>query len=331
MFTDRVVLQIFAGDGGAGVVAWCREKYRPDGGPYGGNGGKGGSIYIEVDESLYGLDHYRHQKIYRAPNGNPGASNDCTGRDGEPLILKVPPGTLLKNSITHEVLYDFTKHKESFCVCKGGAGGKGNSYFKTSVNRSPAYATPGKEGENATIELELKLIADIGLVGFPNAGKSTLLSLVTTAKAKIGNYPFTTLTPNLGNVVNDELDKIVIADIPGIIKDAHKNRGLGFAFLRHIERTSALLFILDASGFEGRDPGEDLQVLMNELIAYEGSLLKKPFFIVLNKVDHPGADEIVANFKKNYAYNPEHLFEISALTGQGVTALVDFLKRKLIK
>ena len=326
MFTDRVILQVFAGNGGPGIVAWRREKYQPDGGPYGGNGGRGGAIYIEVDESLYGLDHYRHQKLYRAQNGSPGGSNDCTGKDGEDLILKVPPGTVLKDVSSREVLYDFTKHKEVFCVCKGGAGGKGNSYFKNSINRAPTHATPGKDGEEAVIELELKFIADVGLVGFPNAGKSTLLSSITTAKAKIGNYPFTTLTPNLGS-----LEQLVIADIPGIIKDAHKNRGLGFAFLRHIERTSALLFILDASGFEGRDPGEDLQVLMHELMEYDAKLLSKPFFIALNKVDHPGAEEIVSNFRKKYAYAPEQLFEISALTGQGVTALMERLKRKLIK
>lgn len=332
MFTDRVILQVFAGNGGAGAVAWCREKYRPDGGPYGGNGGTGGSIYIEVDESYFGLDHFRHQKIFRAQNGDPGGSNDRTGKNGEDLILKVPQGTLLKDSTTNKVIYDFTKHKESFCLCKGGVGGKGNSYFKSSINRSPAYATPGKEGESAVVELELKLIADIGLVGFPNAGKSTLLSLATTAKAKIGNYPFTTLTPNLGSVADEHhAGKIVIADIPGIIKDAHKNRGLGFAFLRHIERTSALLFILDASGFEGRNPEEDLQILMHELMAYDASLLNKPFFIALNKVDHPGSEEIVANFKKNYAYDLDNLFEISALTGQGVAFLIERLKRKLIK
>ena len=329
MFTDKISLKVFAGKGGPGVVAWRREKYLPDGGPYGGNGGKGGSIYIEVDESYYSLDHYRNKKVIRAKNGGSGSSNNCTGKNGPDHILKVPPGTLLKDRETGKILYDFTKHNEKFCVCKGGVGGKGNSHFKSAVNRAPTYATPGKEGEEAAIELELKLIADVGLVGFPNAGKSTLLSHATAAKAKSGSYPFTTLRPNLGSIADQQENKLVIADIPGIIKDAHKNRGLGFAFLRHIERTRALLFMLDASGFEGRDPEEDLQVLMNELLEYDATLLNKPFFIALNKVDDPGSEEIVASFKKNYAYDPENLFEISALTGQGVADLIEHLKHKL--
>nr|MCH9703351.1 GTPase ObgE [Chlamydiota bacterium] len=245
MFTDRIRLKLIAGRGGNGVVAWRREKYLPKGGPYGGNGGPGGSITIEACEQTASLDAFRYQRIIKGENGGSGGSNNRQGKRGKERVIKVPPGTLIKDADSGAVLFDFTKAGERFMICEGGKGGLGNTFFRRSTNRAPNFCTPGKEGQERAVELELKSIADVGLVGFPNAGKSTLIGQLTRSKAKIGAYPFTTLKPNLGVLEYDYDKRITFADIPGIIEGAHENRGLGLEFLRHIERTRLLLFVID--------------------------------------------------------------------------------------
>ena len=254
MFIDRVTIELAAGKGGNGVVAWRREKYIPKGGPCGGNGGKGGSIILQADTQVFSLDWFRNRRILKAENGQAGGSNNRQGKNGKDLVLKVPCGTLVKDMTTGEILHDFTADKEEFVLCRGGKGGKGNDCFKSPTNQAPNYCTEGTEGGQVKVELELKLIADVGLVGFPNAGKSTLISALADVKVKIAPYPFTTLQPNLGFIQCEDYSRIYIADIPGIIEGAHQNRGLGFEFLRHIERTRLLLFVLDASGIDGRNP-----------------------------------------------------------------------------
>jgi GTP-binding protein len=323
MFTDRVSLQLKAGKGGNGVVAWRREKYIPKGGPCGGDGGKGGSLILEADNQILSLEAYRNQKILSAENGGQGGSNNRSGRNGKDLILKVPCGTLVKDAKTGVVLYDLTKDKERYCICVGGKGGRGNSYFKTSTNRAPIQFTYGKLGEIREVELELKLIADVGLVGFPNAGKSTLMSQLTQVAVKIAPYPFTTLRPSLGYFFGEGEERILLADIPGIIEGAHLNKGLGLEFLRHIERTELLIFLLDASGMEGRKPEEDLAILREELKSYNADLLKKPFFIALNKIDIEDSHKIVSQFYSTHLLEePSSIFEISAQTGTGLEQLI---------
>jgi len=326
MFIDRVTIDLIAGKGGNGVVAWRREKYIPKGGPCGGNGGKGGSVILEADAQVYSLDGFRNRRILKAENGAAGGSNNRQGRSGVDLILKVPCGTLVKDAATGEVLYDLTEDKQRWIICKGGRGGRGNDSFKSPTNRAPNKCTEGSEGESIQVELELKLIADVGLVGFPNAGKSTLISALADVKVKIAPYPFTTLHPNIGFIQNEDYSRIFIADIPGIIEGAHNNRGLGFEFLRHIERTKLLIFILDASGIDGRNPTDDFKVLRKELKKYNPELLERPYIIALNKID---ADEAAANIKHFYKTLPKEkqkTFEISALQEEGLPMLLESIK-----
>lgn len=321
MFIDRVVLDLFAGKGGNGVVAWTREKFIPKGGPCGGNGGKGGSVTLVADSQVYSLEWYRNRRILKAENGQPGASNSRQGRNGKSLLLKVPCGTLVKNLTTGEILHDFTKDKEEWVICKGGKGGRGNETFKTPTHQAPNVCTEGVEGETIQVELELKLIADVGLVGFPNAGKSTLISALAHVRVKIAAYPFTTLQPNIGFIKREDLTRIYIADIPGIIEGAHSNRGLGFEFLRHIERTKLLLFVLDASGIDGRNPTDDFRVLQSELSSYNREMLERPYFVVLNKIDAEEAEENILQFHKEFPLDPSRVFEISAILGSGLQEL----------
>lgn len=321
MFVDRVILNLLAGNGGNGVIAWRKEKYIPKGGPCGGCGGRGGSIILESDNQVFSLEWFRNRRILRADNGNVGASSNRTGRNGKDLILKVPCGTLVKNSKTGEILYDFTNDKDRWVICKGGRGGRGNESFKTPTNRAPNICTEGKEGESAEVELELKLIADVGLVGFPNAGKSTLISVLADVEVKIAAYPFTTLRPNLGFIQREDYTRVFIADIPGIIEGAHQNRGLGFEFLRHIERTKLLLFVLDASGIDGRNPSDDFSVLLNEIKAYNPEMLERPYLVVLNKIDAEAAAENCSLFKENFNLDPSIVFEVSALEHIGLDRL----------
>lgn len=329
MFTDQVTLELIAGKGGNGVVSWRREKYIPKGGPYGGNGGRGASVIFEADSQVLSLEAYRNKRIAKASDGGQGETNNRQGKNGRDLVLKVPCGTLVKDVETGEILHDFTEDKERMILCCGGRGGNGNTYFKTSTNRAPNFCTPGRLGQTRRVELELKLIADVGLVGFPNAGKSTLISAVTNVAVKIAPYPFTTLRPNLGFVIQPTEDRILIADIPGIIAGAHKNRGLGLEFLRHVERTSVLLFMIDISGIDQRDPVEDFRILWEEITLYNPTLLEKAFGIALNKVDVEGTQEKIEEFHR--VYGKYDIFEISALSGQGLDAVMGFLKRKLIK
>jgi GTPase len=321
MFIDRVSLELVAGKGGNGVVAWRREKYIPKGGPCGGNGGKGGSIIFYADAQLSSLEWFRNRRILKAENGQSGGSNKRQGRKGKDLILKVPCGTLVKDAGSGEILFDFVEDKQQWMICQGGQGGRGNETFKTPTNRAPNICTEGKEGQACRVELELKLIADVGLVGFPNAGKSTLISALADIKVKIAPYPFTTLQPNLGFIEREDFSRIFIADIPGIIEGAHHNRGLGFEFLRHIERTKLLIFILDASGIDGRNPVDDFRVLRAELSAYHCDMLKRPYLVVLNKIDTEEAQENRKLFREAYSLDHALLYEISALRGDGVDVL----------
>ncbi|MEM8728238.1 MAG: GTPase ObgE, partial [Chlamydiota bacterium] len=244
MFTDTVKMKLRAGRGGNGVIAWRREKYIPKGGPCGGNGGGGGSIIIENDPRIFSLNAYRNRRLVSAENGRPGGTNNRQGRSGKDLIIKVPRGTLIRDGATGGLLHDLTEPDERFLICSGGRGGKGNTFFKTPTDRAPAKATAGKEGEVKDVELELKLIADVGFIGFPNAGKSTLLSKLAPIAVKTGAYPFTTLKPNLSYIEWDDFSRIYLADIPGIIPDAHNDRGLGLSFLKHVERSSTLVYII---------------------------------------------------------------------------------------
>lgn len=316
MFVDRVRLTLSAGRGGNGIVAWRREKYIPKGGPAGGDGGKGGSIYLEANPESVSLENLRNRRIIRAQNGASGGPNCRTGKNGEDLILSIPCGTLVKDALTGEVLFDITEARHKELLCRGGKGGKGNDRFKSPTNQAPNICTEGTLGEEREIELELKLIADIGLIGMPNAGKSSLMRQVTHLPVKIGAYPFTTLFPNLSYIQYPDQERVLIADIPGIIEGAHADKGLGLAFLRHIERTSALVFVIDISGFEGRDPIDDFAVLRKELESYDPQLLEKPCLVVLNKIDVEGAQENVQRFRKRYS--SFEVMEISALQGTGI-------------
>jgi GTPase len=329
MFVDRVLIEFIAGKGGNGVVAWRREKYIPKGGPCGGNGGKGGSIILEADAQIPSLDWFRHQRIIKAENGGAGSGNNRQGRNGKDLILKVPCGTLVKDGKTGEVLHDFTEDKERWVLCKGGRGGRGNESFKSPTNRAPNQWTEGTPGESCYVEMELKLIADVGLVGFPNAGKSTLISSLAGLRVKVAAYPFTTLQPNLGFIELANYKRIYIADIPGIIEGASHNRGLGLEFLRHIERTKLLIFILDASGIDGRNPTDDYRVLREELAAYNPELLERPYLVALNKVDAEEAQEPIRHFRETYSFEPGILHEISAAYGTGLTELMQAMVEKL--
>lgn len=327
MFVDSVKIMLRAGAGGNGAIAWRREKYIPKGGPVGGNGGNGGSILLQTDSHVLSLEGFRNRRQIHAENGMPGGTNLCKGRNGKDLILTVPCGTLVKDAGTGETLFDFTDENQEFLICKGGKGGKGNHCFKSPTNQAPNICTPGTDGQEREIELELKLIADVGLIGMPNAGKSTLMSQITHVPVKIGAYPFTTLYPNLSYVQFDDFSRVLVADIPGIIEDAHQNRGLGIAFLRHIERSSVLLFVIDVSGFEGRDPLSDFTILRNELQAYRPEMLDKPFIVALNKIDEEGADEQLKNFYANYPFAKETLFPISAMHGQGLDSLTEAMRQ----
>jgi len=322
MFLDRVFIQFSAGKGGNGVVAWRREKYIPKGGPAGGNGGRGGSIVLEADAQISSLDWFRHRRLIKGENGGAGGGNCRQGRNGQDVVLKVPCGTLVKEAESGKTLHDFIQDGERWVLCKGGRGGRGNDSFKTPTNRAPHQYTEGVEGESCSIELELKLIADVGLVGFPNAGKSTLISSLAGLRVKVAAYPFTTLFPNVGFIELDNYKRVYLADIPGIIEGASQNRGLGLEFLRHIERTTLLIYILDASGIDGRTPSDDFRILREEIGAYNPELLERPSLVVLNKMDTEEARGHAEQFYSNYAFPPGTLFEISAAYGEGLEKLL---------
>ena len=326
MFVDQVLLQLSAGKGGDGIIAWRREKYIPKGGPAGGDGGNGASLHIQADVQVHSLEDYRNKSIIKAQNGMPGAGGNRNGRNGRDLTLKVPIGTIVKDSDTGAILFDFTEDGQIFTVCKGGRGGKGNTCFKTSTCQAPFICTEGTLGESQNVELELKLIADIGLVGMPNAGKSTLISKLAYIEVKIAPYPFTTLRPNLGIVEFEDYSRLLIADIPGIIDKASEDKGLGISFLKHIERTSCLLYIIELAPYQDRDPFEEFLLLRRELAAYDPELLNKPFLVALNKIDQEEVLELASAFKARYPYAPETLFEISALNEWNLKPLKEALR-----
>lgn len=287
-FLDKVDLKVSSGDGGKGIVAWRKEKFVPKGGPSGGDGGDGGSVYVEADENLYTLMDLSHNKHVRAEDGEPGGRREQTGASGDDVVIRVPPGTEVKDKKTGEIVGEVVEPGQRILVAKGGEGGRGNAYFKSSTNQTPRHAQPGEEGEDRELTFELKLMADVGLVGFPNAGKSTLVSAVSAAEPEVADYPFTTLTPQLGMVYVSEFETFVMADIPGIIEGAHEGKGLGLQFLRHIERTSVLLFVLPITS---SDLGAEYEGLLHELASHEADLLEKPRVIALSKVDILAPDE----------------------------------------
>ncbi|MDN5364708.1 MAG: GTPase [Eubacteriales bacterium] len=328
MFYDYAKIFVQGGRGGDGAVAFRREKYVPDGGPYGGDGGDGGSVILEADEGLRTLVDFRYQRHYRAERGEHGKGKKMHGRSGEDLILRVPVGTVVRDAATGEVLADLVRHGQRVVVARGGRGGRGNARFATSTNKAPDFAEKGEPGEERWLELELKLLADVGLVGFPNAGKSTLIAAVSAARPKIADYPFTTLTPNLGVVRVGEGMSFVMADIPGLIEGAHAGAGLGHEFLRHIERTRLLVHVVDMSGLEGRDPVEDFQVINRELALYNPRLAERPQIVAANKMDLSPAAENLRRFQEVYGKDYE-IFPISAVTRAGLDALIQRVAEKL--
>ncbi|MGN5979707.1 GTPase ObgE [Finegoldia magna] len=320
MFIDVAKIELKAGKGGDGSVAFRREKYEPSGGPAGGDGGDGGSIIIVGDKDIKTLMDYSYRSIYKAENGGDGRNKKQFGKKGEDLILKVPVGTLVKDYDTDTVIYDVKHDKEEFVICKGGKGGKGNVHFKSSIRQAPRFAEPGTKGEEKTIKLELKLLADVGLIGLPNVGKSTLLSIMSNARPKIANYHFTTLEPNLGVCKVGE-KSFVLADIPGLIEGASEGLGLGHDFLKHIERTKILVHVLDISGSEGRNPIEDFELINSELSSYNIKLNDKKMLVVLNKTDL-GAEDNIKEFREKYSDKVDEIVEISAATTENVDKLM---------
>ena len=324
MFADRARIFIKSGKGGDGHVSFRRELYVPDGGPDGGNGGKGGDIIFEVDKGLNTLGDFRHNSKYIAKSGEEGGKRRCTGRDGEDLVIKVPEGTVIYDDESRKVIADMSNDNLREVILKGGRGGKGNMNYATSTMQAPQYAQPGQDAQELWVRLELKVIADVGLVGFPNVGKSTLLSRVTNARPKIANYHFTTLNPNLGVVDLDGGRGFVIADIPGLIEGASEGVGLGHEFLRHIERTKVIIHMVDAASTEGRDPVADIKAINEELRAYNPELLKRPQVIAANKIDSIYGDEneIIKALKDEFEKDGIKVFPISAVSGQGLKELL---------
>lgn len=327
-FIDEAHFSIHSGDGGAGSVSFRREKYVPRGGPDGGDGGDGGDVVFEADSSLATLLDLRYRRSLHATSGEPGAGKQCSGARGQDLVVRVPPGTEIFDDDSGELLADLTEAGERVVLLKGGRGGRGNVHFATAARRSPQYAQPGEAGQALNVRCVLKLLADVGLVGFPNAGKSTLVRKISRARPKVADYPFTTLEPNLGVVRVDDGRSYVVADIPGIIEGAAEGAGLGFQFLRHIERTSLFLFLVTLDYGEGRDPVRDLATLRSELERYEASLLDRPWMAVLSQVDRPDVAEWAPALRAALPAEIQ-LHCISALTGEGVDDLLASVARRL--
>ncbi|KAB8143395.1 GTPase ObgE [Chloroflexia bacterium SDU3-3] len=321
-FFDRAQILVRAGTGGDGMATFRREKFVPRGGPDGGDGGRGGSVYLVVDKHLNTLQRFQNDRKFVAKNGDNGGSTKKHGRNGDDLFIPVPPGTVVRTEIDGQVYeVDLEQPGMRLLAARGGKGGLGNVHFTTSTHQAPKIAELGEPGQELTLELELKLIADVGLVGFPNAGKSSLISAVSAARPKIANYPFTTLQPNLGVALVGDFS-FVIADIPGIIEGAHQGVGLGFDFLRHIERTGMLIHVVDAAGTDGRDPVEDYRIILNELNEYQPELAERPRMVALNKADLPEAEEHIPRLREVIELPPEQVFTISAATRQGTDELI---------
>lgn len=334
LFLDAAKITVKSGNGGNGCISFRREKYVPKGGPNGGDGGKGGDVIFRADDSLSTLIDFRYKRLYKAQNGKHGSGGDKTGRNGDDTVIKVPCGSLIKDAETGYILADLTLSGDEFIAAKGGKGGRGNSHFATPTNQTPRFAEPGQEGEEKVIEIELKLLADVGLVGLPNAGKSTLISKISAARPKIADYPFTTLVPNLGIVKYKDFQSFVVADIPGLIEGAHLGKGLGIRFLKHIERTKVLIFLIDSTTvFLKKNKTEDYDILVNELNSYDAKLLERPKIICFTKVDAltdkqkkdlgnvKFAD--INKTKKTGRKSKDLVMKISAISGENLKKLLD--------
>jgi GTP-binding protein len=331
-FVDEVEIRVKAGDGGDGAVAWRREKFIPRGGPAGGDGGNGGDVILVVDPQLSTLLDYRYVREHRAKSGEAGRGSDQNGHNGPELELRVPPGTVVRNAGTGETIADLSEHGLRYVIAKGGRGGLGNMNFATSTNQAPWFAEKGTLGEEKQLVLELKLLADVGIIGYPNAGKSTLISRISRARPRIADYPFTTLTPNLGVVSYRGERSFVVADIPGLIEGAHAGAGLGHQFLRHVERCRVLIHLIDpAAPGEGREPKADYAAINKELALYSPELAKKPQVVALSKMDVPEARDGAKAFVKAMARrkNKPDMISISAVTGEGIGELLDAVARVL--
>lgn len=328
MFVDQVSVYIKAGDGGNGLVAYRREKYVPMGGPAGGDGGNGADVVFEVDEGLNTLMDFRYKRHFKGKRGENGMSKTQHGKNAEPLVVPVPPGTTVIDEATEEVIADLTVHGQRAVIAKGGRGGRGNTRFATPRNPAPDMAENGEPGQEKNIKVELKLIADVGLVGFPSVGKSTLLSVVSAAKPKIADYHFTTLSPNLGVVDTSDQRSFVMADLPGLIEGASEGIGLGYQFLRHVERTRVIVHVIDMASIEGRDPYEDYMKINQELKEYDAKLLNRPQIIAANKMDMPEAKENLEAFKEQLT-DEVPIYEISALTKEGLRDILFAIADKL--
>lgn len=331
MFADRATIYVRSGKGGDGHVSFRREKYVPDGGPDGGDGGHGGDVIFEVDKGLNTLTDFRHIRKYKAGDGEEGGKKNCHGKNGEDIVIKVPEGTVIKESESGKVIVDMSGDNMRVVLLKGGRGGNGNQHYATPTMQAPKYAQPGQPAKELSLLLELKVIADVGLVGFPNVGKSTFLARVTNARPKIANYHFTTLNPNLGVVDLDGSDGFVIADIPGLIEGASEGVGLGYEFLRHIERTRVIIHMVDAAGSEGRDPIADIYAIDKELKAYNEAIANRPQVIAANKMDmiYENESEIVDKLRTEFEPKEISVFPISAVSGKGVRELLYHVKGML--
>ncbi len=322
MFIDRAKIYVKAGDGGIGMVSFHREKYIAAGGPDGGDGGKGGDVIFQVDEGLNTLIDFRFKKHFKAEPGQDGGPSNCSGKNGQDMVIKVPLGTVIKDEETDMIISDLVKPNQTYVIAKGGRGGKGNQHFATPTRQVPNFAKSGNPGDERNLILEMKMIADVGLLGFPNVGKSTILSMVSAAKPKIANYHFTTLVPNLGVVQIEQGKSFVIADIPGLIEGAHQGVGLGHEFLRHVERTKLLVHVVDVSGIEGRDAVEDFDTINAELEKYNRVLASRPQVVAANKMDIPGSEENYLHFKEELEKRGYRVFGISAATNKGLKELM---------
>lgn len=321
MFYDKAKIFVKGGAGGNGCVAMRREKYVPEGGPWGGDGGQGGDVILRADEGLRTLVDFKYKQHYRAGRGRHGEGKNMHGASGGHMFVRIPVGTVVRDAVTGDLIADLLKHGQELVVARGGRGGRGNARFAAPNNKAPRIAEKGEPGEERWLNLELKLLADVGLVGFPNAGKSTLISRISAAKPKIASYPFTTITPNLGMVRMPDGSSFVVADIPGLIEGAHAGAGLGHEFLRHVERTRLLIHVLDTAGSEGRDPVEDFKTTNRELSLYNPALGFKPQIIAANKMDLPEASSNFLNLQKAFADKYE-IFPISAVTGSGIQSML---------
>lgn len=328
MFVDLVKIYVKGGDGGNGMVAFRREKYVPDGGPAGGDGGKGGDVIFQVNEGLSTLMDFRYKRHFKGDKGENGRPKNQHGKNASPLVVQVPPGTLVKEAETGKVIADLTQNGQRAVIAAGGRGGRGNTRFSTAANPAPYISENGEPGQEREIQLELKLLADAGMVGFPSVGKSTLLAAVTSAKPKIAAYHFTTLVPNLGVVAVDEGESFVLADLPGLIEGASRGAGLGYQFLRHIERTRVIVHVVDMSGSEGRDPYEDYLKINDELKNYQLRLSERPQIVVASKMDLPGAQENLDAFRKKAGADVP-VFPVSAVTHEGLKPLIAQINERI--